>query len=319
MLADMLDQASLPIVAIGLGAQAKDLQSRVELTAGTKRWLQVVAAHAPSGGPNIGVRGEFSRQQVERYGAGDRAAITGCPSNLINTDPGLPAKLGEKYRSAKFERIAVPAGLQLWPQLKAAEQALADLVELTSGLYVAQSELDMIRLARGEFDRIELKTLGILRDYIRPKLSHDEFRTWCNRYAICFNDAASWMESMRKFDFVVGPRFHGVMLAMQAGSPGGVVAHDSRTFEMCETMNIPVCKHHDLPARIDAEALRSLFVFDPLAYERKRTELGRRYADILRSAGIEPSAGVVELLDNAAAAEDQPAHPELATAAPALS
>ncbi len=319
ILADMLEQASLPIVAIGLGAQAKDSQSKIELTAGTKRWLDVIVAHAPSERPNIGVRGEFSLQQVERYGAGDRAAITGCPSNLINTDPGLPAKLGEKYRAAKIERVAATAGLHLWPQLKLVEQALADLVEITSGVYVAQSELDMIRLARGEFDRIEPKIFEILREYIRPNLSNDQFRRWCRRYATCFNDAASWMESMRKFDFVVGPRFHGVMLAMQAGTPGGVIAHDSRTFEMCETMCIPVCKNQDLPARIDLETLGSLFAFEPLAYERRRTELGRRYANILRSAGIEPSAAIADLLESDAAPEAQLSHTESATASSALS
>ena len=46
----------------------KELGATVELTAGTRRWLDVVAAHAPSKAPNIGVRGEFSQEQVERSG-----------------------------------------------------------------------------------------------------------------------------------------------------------------------------------------------------------------------------------------------------------
>ena len=55
---------------------------------------------------------------------------------------------------------------------------------------------------------------------------------------------------MRKFDFVVGPRFHGVMLAMQAGIPGGVIAHDSRTLELCQTMGIPVRDHKEIAENI---------------------------------------------------------------------
>ena len=69
-LAATLENTKLPILAIGLGAQAKEIGATVELTAGTRRWLEVVAGHAPATAPNIGVRGEFSRQQVERQGSG---------------------------------------------------------------------------------------------------------------------------------------------------------------------------------------------------------------------------------------------------------
>ena len=95
--------------------------------------------------------------------------------------------------------------------------------------------------------------------------------------------------SMRNFDFVVGPRFHGVMLAMQAGTPGGVIAHDSRTHEMCETMEIPVRMHSDMPARFLPSDLTALFPFQTAAYDHRRSELAGRYADMLIAAGIEPS------------------------------
>ena len=238
-LAITFERAKLPIVAIGLGAQAQELGAAIELTAGTRRWLDVVAAHAPGKAPNIGVRGEFSRQQVERNGQRDRAIVTGCPSNLINPDPSLGNRIRERHRAGHIERVAVPAGLHHWAKLAKLEQVLADIVEQTSGLYIAQSEIDMIRMARGDWDDMDDAMFRSLRNYVRPGLSDDQFRLWCKRHATCFIDAASWMESMRTFDFVAGPRFHGVMLAMQAGTPGGVIAHDSRTLEMCETMARP--------------------------------------------------------------------------------
>ena len=212
--AQTLEKIGLPVLAVGLGAQAPTTDAKVALSAGTKRWLDVVAAHAPAKTPNIGVRGEFSRQQVERHGAASRAVVVGCPSNFINPDPLLGAALGEKFGNLRLDRIAVPAGLHLWPHLKAIEQSLAELVEASSGLYIAQSEIDMIRLSRGEWSRMEGKTATALHEYIRPQLSDEEFRIWCKRYATCFPDANSWMESMRNFDFVVGARFHGVMLAI---------------------------------------------------------------------------------------------------------
>lgn len=294
-LAIMFERAKLPIIAIGLGAQAKELGAAVELTAGTRRWLEVIAGQAPSKAPNIGVRGAFSQEQVERSGVHDRAVVTGCPSNLINPDPTLPTALEVRYRGNRVERVAVPAGLHHWAKLRVLERALADIVELTSGLYVAQSEIDMIRMARGEWDEMEPATFQNIRAYIRPALSDDAFRLWCKRYATCFADATSWMKSMRNFDFVAGPRFHGVMLAMQAGTPGGVIAHDSRTLEMCETMEIPVRMHDDMPAEFQASDLPALFEFRAAAYDRRRQELAGQYADMLISAGIKPNEGLLGL------------------------
>ena len=272
-LAVMFERAKLPILAIGLGAQAKAVGEAVELTPGTRRWLDVIAAQAPSKAPNIGVRGEFSREQVERSGLSGRAVVTGCPSHFINPDPSLATALEERYRRDRIERVAVPAGLHHWAKLAPLERALADIVEATSGLYVAQSEIDMIRMARGEWDTMDPATFKAMRAYIRPDLSDDAFRLWCKRHATCFADATSWLESMRNFDFVVGPRFHGVMLAMQAGTPGGVIAHDSRTHEMCETMEIPVRMHSDMPAKFLPSDLTALFPFQTAAYDRRRSEL----------------------------------------------
>ena len=305
-LAITFERAKLPILAIGLGAQAKELGSTVELTAGTRRWLDIVAAHAPTKAPNIGVRGEFSRLQVERNGARDHAVVTGCPSNFTNPDPSLATVLDQRYRRDSVERVAVPAGLHHWTKLARLEQSLAEIVESTSGVYIAQSEIDMIRLARGEWDQIELATFRTIRSYIRPGLSDDDFRLWCRRYATCFIDATSWMEAMRNFDFVVGPRFHGVMLAMQAGTPGGVIAHDSRTLEMCETMSIPVRIFQDMPPKFPPSDLPSLFQFNAVEYSRRRCELARRYAEMLIAAGIVPSQGLRGLLRDAAAPRATP-------------
>ena len=155
----------------------------------------------------------------------------------------------------------------------------------------------MIRLSRSEFEDIDAKTLNLLNRYIRPKLSPADFKLWCRRNAVSFIDAASWMEALRNVDFVVGPRFHGVMLAMQAGTPGGVIAHDSRTLEMCQTMQIPVRHYKDIEGAITVDGLRSLFAFDPRAYGARRIELGSRTIDILRSGGVDPAPAMQALVE----------------------
>jgi hypothetical protein len=97
------------------------------------------------------------------------------------------------------------------------------------------------------------------------------------------------------------------MLAMQAGTPGGVIAHDSRTLEMCETMAIPVRKHQDMPPKFSPSDLPSLFPFDMVKYSQRRCELARRYCEMLIMAGVEPGGGLEGLLRDET---DSPLHSE---------
>jgi polysaccharide pyruvyl transferase WcaK-like protein len=56
---------------------------------------------------------------------------------------------------------------------------------------------------------------------------------------VAFFDVTIWLDFLKRFDFVVGTRIYGAMLAMQVGIPAAVIAHDSGTYEMCTTM---VCR-----------------------------------------------------------------------------
>jgi hypothetical protein len=284
-MADRLAEMNRPIIAVGLGAQAKTTSHDVELTEGTRRWLDVIADHAPSSAPNIGVRGAYTLSQLERLGHDKRGTIIGCPSNFINPGAELGQAIAQRYQGA-VDRVAVPAGLHYWPNLRQIEQCLADIVESSSGIYIAQSELDMVRLARDEADAIAPDVLEIMRNHIRPALDTSEFLRWIRRYAVTFVDAASWLDAMRKFDFVVGPRFHGVMLGIQAGIPGGVIAHDSRTFELCQTIGIPVRDYAEMPTRFTSNDIKALFPFDGSAYDRQRANLARALDNMLLRAGI---------------------------------
>src|SRR5262249_16390748 len=149
-------------------------------------------------------------------------------------------------------------GLHLWPSLQKIEESLADIVEESDGEYVAQSELDMIRLALDEYATLPEDVLTKMNTYIRPKLPLAEFKWWCRRHMTAYIDAASWIQAMRKFDFVVGPRFHGVMMGIQAGVPGGIIAHDSRTIELCETTMIPYINANSVKFPVSISELRDM-------------------------------------------------------------
>ena len=288
--ASHLERIGLPLIAVGLGAQADRIDAPVALTPGTQRFARVLASLSPTGAPNIGVRGEFTLSVLDRLGVADHAVVTGCPSNFLNESADLYSTLERRVAKPQIDRLCVAAGSRHFDASKAAEPRLAQLVEATCGAYVVQADLDMVRFARGESERIDAEERQAIGRFIAPGLSEAELARWRLRHAMCFTDATSWMEAMRNFDFVVGARFHGVMLAIQAGTPGGVIAHDSRTAEMCQTMAIPMQQGRDMPRDFHLDDLRRLFPFDVAKFAATRERLRLSYVELLRGCGIEPTA-----------------------------
>ncbi len=280
-----LEEIGLPIVGIGLGAQAVSTNAKLKLTPGTERWLKTIADHRPGKAPNIGVRGQFTLEQLDERGIGSSAVVTGCPSNFIQFNPNFLSDIAQKQRVLP-SRIAVAAGIPFLPALAKLESDMADLIQQEPGGYIVQHNLKMLWLARGELDRLPPEQQELFRGYIRPGLSMEEFRHWCVRHAVAYFDAERWMTELKSYDFVVGTRFHGAMLAIQAGTPAGCISHDSRTAELCETMAIPTRPASTIDS-INREALRDMFPFDQNGYLARRKELCRSYLGIMEGAGIE--------------------------------
>jgi Polysaccharide pyruvyl transferase len=283
--AHKLSQIGLPVVGLGLGAQAASLDQDIVLKDGTLAWLAAITSHAPADHPNIGVRGNYTAAQIAKVGWPNASTVTGCPSNFINTQDDIASAVTSGFKR-NIRRIAVAAGIPYISSLAGIERSLADIVSLTDGAYIVQHDLEMIRLARGEFDVLGSDTFLLCKNYISPGSTNDEFKAWLRRYAHAFFDVRAWMDFVRRFDFVVGTRFHGVMLAIQAGVPAGCIAHDSRTLEMCQTMNIPVCRHSDINGTLDRRNLLDYFTFDPVRYRETRAALCENYVNLLVRADI---------------------------------
>ena len=115
----------------------------------------------------------------------------------------------------------------------------------------------------------------------------EDFVRWSERHGQAFFDAAVWMEHYRRFDFVVGTRIHGVMLALQAGVPALCIAHDSRTLELCETMKVPHVLARDHPQGLAEDQLWPLFHFDGVEFDANRRRLCARYVAFLEGNGLQ--------------------------------
>ncbi|MDN3563063.1 polysaccharide pyruvyl transferase family protein [Paeniroseomonas aquatica] len=289
--ADRLAEINLPVIGVGLGAQTDSKDSDVVLTAGTTKWLETIAKLAPSASANIGTRGEYTKYQISRFGFESSAIVTGCPSNFINFNTDIIAQLAKGFRS-RPRNVAVTAGIPFIPSLSKLEQDLADMVSVTGGAYIVQHGLQMLQIARNEFDLIPADILELCRNYIAPSKKMDEFITWCRQYAYAFYDVRAWMDFVKRFDFVVGTRFHGAMLAIQAGVPAACIAHDSRTQEMCETMGIPVCHYKDIQGGLTLGNVFDYFSFDEEKFRACRQQLCRSYISIFDAADVEITKGL---------------------------
>lgn len=276
-----------PIVAIGLGAQSTSVTVMPQIAQGTIRWVKEIINHAPSNYPNIGVRGEFTKRVLEQYGLGSHVEVIGCPSLFINPSPHLGQKIHDRIRPVR--RVAVAAGSFGRNHLANLEKSLVDLVTKTEGAYIIQNPLEMIRIARGEISSLPKTILSRIKNYAWPQMSEEEFIKWAKIYTHCFFNIPDWMNYLRQFDFVIGTRIHGIILALQAEVPALCIVHDSRTLELCETMKVPFVRADQVLAGVSINDIPQLFNFDPDAFDKNRVKLAQNYVNFLQNNHLRPS------------------------------
>ena len=99
-----------------------------------------------------------------------------------------------------------------------------------------------MKLTRGDAGDLAEEDLEALANYVCPDMNLEEFIRWGRIHGKVFFDVSDWMDYYKGFDFVIGTRIHGTMLALQAGTPALCIAHDSRTLELCQTMKMPMSR-----------------------------------------------------------------------------
>lgn len=285
-LSKAISKHACKLVGVGLGAQGmygKDFFMPQE----TVDWVHLLISRAPSDRPNIGIRGEFTLSVLKKYNLSAGVEILGCPSLFINPNLDLGMQIKSRYMAIP-KRIAVASGHPGWTGLSKLENSLAELCTSANDYFV-QSPISMIQLARDLNCSIDRTELEAVRRYARPNLSLDQFNDWRLIHATCFFSASAWMEHIKKFDFVVGLRIHGVMLAIQMGIPALCIAHDSRTKELCETMMIPHVDVNIVRNGISREDLVNLSAFNHKLFDENRRYLGIKYVKFLRENKLEVS------------------------------
>ncbi|HDS1796269.1 polysaccharide pyruvyl transferase family protein [Pseudomonas putida] len=285
-LAQNINKVDAKLVAIGLGAQSQaNFEEIPQLPDGTLRWIEELIAHAPSKNPNITVRGDFTLRVLEHYGFEGNAVSLGCPTLFINKTKNLGELLEERYKALP-KKVAIAAGHPSHVAMSRLEASLVRIMEDTNGSYIVQATDELVAFARGDMSYADNEFKNKLRTYLRLNLDGGQLEHWIRKYFIAFFNIPAWMEYLRRFDFVVGARIHGVMLAIQAGVPAVCIAYDSRIRELCEKSKIPYVMANDVKYGVTLNEIRGYARFDGKAFDKNRAELAEEYKNFMRNNGL---------------------------------
>ncbi|MFC6791473.1 polysaccharide pyruvyl transferase family protein [Methylobacterium komagatae] len=230
-MADFLEKTKLPCAMIGVGAQSNDYGLDLELQPGTRRLMDIVSERSKL----IGVRGQFTAGVLDRLGI-KNVQVTGCPSYYM-LGPAGPTKRAD--HPSFPSRISINSSRDVIrhsfdpSRMASSVQHIMSIGVKYGADFVAQSESDEIAIAMSSGDA-DAAVIERFVQFYSSVGSSEELTLYAKNHLKIFWDVGSWIDAVRRVDFVLGHRFHGAMVALQAGTPYCVICHDSRTSEMCE-------------------------------------------------------------------------------------
>ena len=268
-LTKVLEGLKIPVVVLGAG-----LQSRLPYAAGEERpfddgvkaFVRAVLDRSSS----IGVRGEYTQDYLRRLGFRD-VEVIGCPSMYLRGDQLSVTKRVPSLTSES--RIAINLTRRvhdMWPVVTSHVERYPNL------RYIAQENETLRLLLWGE-DIYKSPP-----DYPMPsRVDHPLIRDDKTRL---FLDPWPWLEYMRSFEFSFGNRIHGNIVALLAGTPSYVLAHDTRTLELARYFQIPHRETPGLAADTDAAALYEEADYGPML--SGHAERFRTFIDYMERHGL---------------------------------
>ncbi len=293
--ADRLEKFNLPVTLFGLGAQSDSYDKKPTLPEGTKRFLRLVdSLKNDTTSSNIGVRGQFTQSVLKDHGID--SCRTGCPSLMISKARDWQSDLTVANVGVNEMKVAVAAGNPWHGPSAFLEPLLVEIVNKHRGAYVLQHPEAMFQIALGETANVPQKTIERFLAVYNGSHNLDSLVEWYRYNARFFVEAPNWMQFLRAFDMVIGPRYHGVALGIQAGIPGCVFTIDSRTAELCEETaikNISITALKGLTGEEVIEA--SAWTSDDIdTFVENRAEKSLIFSEFICSNNLMPSVHLNE-------------------------
>lgn len=277
--------ADAPVVVFGLGVQAKAGAGIPQLGRKTARMAAVLAERCAK----LSVRDQITHDTLESIGVRN-SVVTGCPSNFINGDPGLGARVAERAR------LLLTSGIG-WGQVRSVISEYSPGHATSDAVLSANLRLFAESPAFNVIQTPELLPLlfNETRDIPGPYLDQSPYpgnvealRSLLRAKTLHFNSIDGWMDFARTCDLSFGMRIHGNMVPLQAGVPSILISHDSRTAGLANFMGIPSVTPEEF---VGSQAAGPGPLFDQIAqvmdgYDARRQALAQIMRDFVVANGL---------------------------------
>lgn len=239
-MADFIEATNLPVTIIGLGAQTNDRSIVSEIHPNTLRLMRLISERSPS----LGVRGFYTAEVLAANGILN-VEILGCPSLYTYLKPPqaiIPPTLDDlNMLSVNFSRRVSGHSFSAIA-LQRLENSLLKMAMRLDLPFVAQDELEELELAFGKDAEKVSKPIAT---YF-SETQEGEVLNYFTHQTKYFCKVDDWSEFVRLRAGTFGSRLHGNIISLINGKPGLVVAHDSRTLEVCALTGIPYLHINDV-------------------------------------------------------------------------
>lgn len=271
-LTQLISKLKIPVVVVGVGAQAgldNDPARLKSMESTVRDFVSAVLDHSAS----IGVRGEFTAKYLTDMGFRD-VEIIGCPSlfmygDTLEVTKRVAAITPDSRISTNGSHTAVRGGLS--KILKRAHERYPHL------RYIGQNLTDARQLHWRDVDSPAGRIREMPTHPDHPMYREDKVRVYI--------DPVTWIDDLKEFDYSFGSRIHGNIAALLAGTPATVLAFDSRTLELCRYFEIPHRLLNEVPEDLDPAELYEEADFGALTGNHR--ERFDRFTAFLDKNGLE--------------------------------
>ena len=198
------------VVLMSVGLQSRDYNPDFKMHDNTVRVLMELSERC-----TLGVRGDYTASILDKYGI-KNIQVIGCPSLYSTLDPNF--KLEPMPLKGDNKRIIC--------NYKTLLNNLSEIDMKNLGyLYgVSDSFIDQtkVMIAEEKYNTIPNKVKNLIEKKRKVFFTIDD-----------------WSKHIKKYDFSIGARFHGNVMAILNKVPSLVLTCDSRTKEMVEFFGIP--------------------------------------------------------------------------------
>lgn len=243
-----------PIIPLSIGLQAPYYKKEFHIEPET---IEVIKLLEERG--KLAVRGNYTAEILDKYGIRNIDVI-GCPSAYLDLNSTL---ISNQKRKKDI-------------------RCVSNFRTLSNRADNAKDREILNYLARYTERYIE-QTLCYFSPDIREG-SMKEFMHFYMQNNRLFFDFKTWNKYMEKFDFSIGARFHGNMMAVLAGVPALFITCDSRTKEMTEYHGLPTISidKFDINRPIEYYYEKA----DYSLFDKKRTENQKRFLEFCEKNGL---------------------------------